>query len=92
LVICPSLRFDGSNALLRRPPLLITTNYDNDSYNAHIKKAKALNATVKIIKTKRIMTDIDTVEDVINLIKFYSINKDSINKAVVFLKAKTKNI
>jgi hypothetical protein len=38
------------------------------------------------------MTDIDTVEDVINLIKFYSINKDSINKAVVFLKAKTKNI
>jgi 2-phospho-L-lactate guanylyltransferase len=92
LVICPSLRFDGSNALLRRPPLLITTNYDNDSYNVHIKIAKALNATLKIIKTKRIMTDIDTVEDVINLIKFYSINKDSINKAVVFLKAKTKNI
>jgi 2-phospho-L-lactate/phosphoenolpyruvate guanylyltransferase len=92
LVICPSLRFDGSNALLRRPPLLITTNYDNDSYNIHIKKAKASNATVKIIKTKRIMTDIDTVEDVINLIKIYSINKDSINKAVVFLKSKTKNI
>jgi 2-phospho-L-lactate guanylyltransferase len=92
LVICPSLRFDGSNALLRRPPLLITTNYDNDSYNIHIKKAKASNATVKIIKTKRIMTDIDTVEDVINLIKIYSINKGSINKAVVFLKSKTKNI
>ena len=92
LVICPSLRFDGSNALLRRPPLLITTNYDNDSYNIHIKKAKASNATVKIIKRKRIMTDIDTVEDVINLIKIYSINKDSINKAVVFLKSKTKNI
>ena len=92
LVICPSLRLDGSNALLRRPPLLITTNYDNDSYNIHIKKAKASNATVKIIKRKRIMTDIDTVEDVINLIKIYSINKETINKAVVFLKSKTNNI
>jgi 2-phospho-L-lactate/phosphoenolpyruvate guanylyltransferase len=92
LVICPSLRLDGSNALLRRPPLLITTNYDNDSYNIHIKKAKASNAIVKIIKRKRIMTDIDTVEDVINLIKIYSINKETINKAVVFLKSKTNNI
>ena len=90
LVICPSLRFDGSNALLRRPPLLITTNYDNDSYNVHIKKAKASNAIIKIIKTKRIMTDIDTVEDVINLIKINSRNKDNINKAVGFLTSKIK--
>ena len=90
LVICPSLRFDGSNALLRRPPLLITTNYDNDSYNVHIKKAKASNAIIKIIKTKRIMIDIDTVEDVINLIKINSRNKDNINKAVGFLTSKIK--
>lgn len=90
LVICPSLRFDGSNALLRRPPLLITTNYDNDSYNVHIKKAKASDAIIKIIKTKRIMTDIDTVEDVINLIKINSRNKDNINKAVGFLTSKIK--
>lgn len=90
LVICPSLRFDGSNALLRRPPLLITTNYDNDSYNVHIKKAKASDAIIKIIKTKRIMTDIDTVEDVINLIKINSRNKDNINRAVGFLTSKIK--
>lgn len=90
LVICPSLRFDGSNALLRRPPLLITTNYDNDSYNVHIKKAKASDAIIKIIKTKRIMIDIDTVEDVINLIKINSRNKDNINKAVGFLTSKIK--
>jgi 2-phospho-L-lactate/phosphoenolpyruvate guanylyltransferase len=90
LVICPSLRFDGSNALLRRPPLLISTHYDNDSYNVHIKKAKASDAIIKIIKTKRIMTDIDTVEDVINLIKINSRNKDNINKAVGFLTSKIK--
>jgi 2-phospho-L-lactate guanylyltransferase len=90
LVICPSLRFDGSNALLRRPPLLISTHYDNDSYNVHIKKAKASDAIIKIIKTKRIMTDIDTVEDVINLIKINSRNKYNINKAVGFLTSKIK--
>jgi 2-phospho-L-lactate/phosphoenolpyruvate guanylyltransferase len=90
LVICPSLRFDGSNALLRRPPLLISTNYDNDSYNVHIKKAKASDATIKIIKTKRIMTDIDTVEDVINLIRINRRSKDNINKAVGFLSSKIK--
>lgn len=90
LVICPSIRFDGSNALLRRPPLLISTNYDNDSYNVHIKKAKALDAIIKIIKTKRIMTDIDTVEDVINLIKINRRSKDNINKAVGFLSSKIK--
>ena len=90
LVICPSLRFDGSNALLRRPPLLISTNYDNDSYNIHIKKAKASDAIIKIIKTERIMTDIDTVEDVINLIKINSRNKNNINKAVSFLTSKIK--
>ncbi len=90
LVICPSLRFDGSNALLRRPPLLISTNYDNDSYNVHIKKAKASDAIIKIIKTERIMTDIDTVEDVINLIKINSRNKNNINKAVSFLTSKIK--
>jgi 2-phospho-L-lactate guanylyltransferase len=90
LVICPSLRFDGSNALLRRPPLLISPNYDNDSYNVHIKKAKASDAIIKIIKTKRIMTDIDTVEDVINLIKINRRSKNNINKAIGFLSSKIK--
>ena len=85
LVICPSLRFDGSNALLRRPPLLLKTNYDNDSYNIHIKNAKASNASVMIIQIKRIMLDIDTIEDIIKLTEF-----SSTNKVVTFLKSKIK--
>ena len=87
LVICPSLRFDGSNALLRRPPLLLKTNYDNDSYNNHIKKAKASNASVKVIQIKRIMIDIDTINDVRHLIKF-----SGTNKVVAFLESKIKKI
>jgi 2-phospho-L-lactate/phosphoenolpyruvate guanylyltransferase len=87
LVICPSLRFDGSNALLRRPPQLLKTNYDNDSYNIHIKNAKASNASVKIIHIKRIMIDIDTIEDILKLTEF-----SSTNKVVAFLKSKIKKI
>lgn len=87
LVICPSIRFDGSNALLRRPPLLLKTSYEHDSYNIHIKKAKALNATVKVIPIKRIMIDIDTIEDIRKIIKF-----SSANKVVTFLKSKMKKI
>jgi 2-phospho-L-lactate guanylyltransferase len=87
LVICPSLRFDGSNALLRRPPLLLKTNYDNDSYNIHIKNAEASNACVKSIHIKRIMIDIDTIEDIIKLTEF-----SSTNKVVAFLKSKIKKI
>lgn len=87
LVICPSLRFDGSNALLRRPPLLLKTNYDNDSYNIHIKNAEASNACVKSIHIKRIMIDIDTIEDIIKLTEF-----SSANKVVAFLKSKIKKI
>ena len=85
LVICPSVRFDGSNALLRRPPLLLKTSYEHDSYNIHIKKAKALNASVRIIHIKRIMIDIDTIDDIRKLIKF-----SSRNKVVAFLKSKMK--
>jgi 2-phospho-L-lactate/phosphoenolpyruvate guanylyltransferase len=87
LIICPSLRFDGSNALLRRPPQLLKTNYDNDSYNIHIKNAKASNASVKIIHIKRIMIDIDTIEDILKLSEF-----SSTNKVVAFLKSKIKKI
>ena len=85
LVICPSRRFDGSNALLRKPPLLLKTNYDNDSYNIHIKNAKASNASVMIIQIKRIMLDIDTIEDIIKLTEF-----SSTNKVATFLKSKIK--
>ena len=37
IVICPSLRYDGTNMLLRKPPTVIATFYDNDSYNMHVK-------------------------------------------------------
>ena len=86
LVICPSLRYDGSNALLRRPVLLLQTYYDNNSYETHIKVARELGVNVKVFLSQRIMLDLDTVEDIQNLLK----EPRSTHKAFVYLKNKVQ--
>jgi len=63
MVIAPSLRFDGTNALLLRPPDAIETSYDNDSYNTHLKRATARALRLSIYLSKRVMLDVDTPED-----------------------------
>jgi 2-phospho-L-lactate/phosphoenolpyruvate guanylyltransferase len=69
IVICPSLRYDGTNMLLRKPPTVIATFYDNDSYNMHVKGALKLGIPVKGLFSKSIMYDIDTPEDAQQLTK-----------------------
>src|SRR5690606_17854836 len=69
IVICPSLRYDGTNLLLRKPPAAIKTCYDNDSYEAHIKSANRSGMPVKLYLSKRLMVDIDTPEDATQLAK-----------------------
>jgi 2-phospho-L-lactate/phosphoenolpyruvate guanylyltransferase len=69
IVICPSLRYDGTNMLLRKPPSVIATFYDNDSYNMHVKAALKLGIPVKALFSKSVMYDIDTPEDVQQLTK-----------------------
>lgn len=63
IVICPSFRYDGTNLLLRKPPCVIKTYYDNDSYETHIKSANKSGIVVKLYFSKRLMSDIDTPED-----------------------------
>ena len=62
-VIVPSRRFDGTNAFMRMPVNLMETHYDNDSYRAHMNTAKAHTLNTAMIFVKRIMWDVDTVED-----------------------------
>jgi 2-phospho-L-lactate guanylyltransferase len=69
IVICPSLRYDGTNILLRKPPTIIATFYDADSYNAHIKAATRLGIPVKRLFSKGLMHDIDAPEDASEIIK-----------------------
>jgi 2-phospho-L-lactate/phosphoenolpyruvate guanylyltransferase len=69
IVICPSLRYDGTNMLLRKPPSVIATFYDTDSYNMHVKAAIKLGIPIKRLFSKTVMYDIDTPEDALQLTK-----------------------
>ena len=67
IAICPSLRYDGTNVLLRRPPDVIGTYYDNNSYEMHLKAAGDACAVAHVMKLERLMFDIDTPQDVAQL-------------------------
>lgn len=84
IVICPSLRYDGTNALLKKPPMAIKTSYDNNSYESHIMAAQQLGIQVKLFFSKKLMSDVDTPEDAMQLAK-----EAGQGKALEFLKAVT---
>jgi 2-phospho-L-lactate/phosphoenolpyruvate guanylyltransferase len=69
IVISPSHRYDGTNMLLRKPPSVIATFYDSDSYNMHVKAAISRGIAIKYLFSKSLMYDVDTPEDVFRLIK-----------------------
>lgn len=83
IVICPSLRYDGTNLLLRKPPSVIETYYDNDSYQTHIKTAGERGIPVKLFLSKRLMSDLDTPEDARQLAK-----ETSSSKTLEFIKSR----
>ena len=83
VVVCPSVRYDGSNALLRRPPKLIESYYDNNSFDMHINAARNAGAKIKIILSHKMMRDLDTVEDAEYLIK-----EPTMSKSIVYLRSK----
>ena len=62
-IIVPSRRFDGTNALVRMPINLMKTHYDEDSYKIHMNTAKEHTLNVAMIFVKRMMWDVDNMED-----------------------------
>ena len=62
-IIVPSRRFDGTNALVRNPINLMKTHYDEDSYKIHMSTAKEATRDVSLVFVKRIMWDVDNMED-----------------------------
>jgi 2-phospho-L-lactate guanylyltransferase len=83
IVICPSLRYDGTNLLLRKPPSVMETYYDRDSYETHIKSAGTRGIPVKLFFSKKLMSDVDTPEDARQLAK-----EAGSGKTLEFLKSK----
>ncbi len=85
IVICPSLRYDGTNMLLRKPPSVIATFYDTDSYNMHVKAAVKIGVPVKRFFSKTMMHDVDTPKDALQLIEEETV---AAARSVEFIKSK----
>jgi 2-phospho-L-lactate/phosphoenolpyruvate guanylyltransferase len=83
IVICPSLRYDGTNLLIRKPSYVIKTYYDTNSYEMHVKAAENLGVPVKLLNSKKLMFDIDIPADVKQLAK-----EPGTSKTLGFLKSK----
>ena len=63
VIVVPSRRFDGTNALVRMPIDLMITHYDEDSYKIHMNTAKEYTRNVALVFVKRIMLDVDNMDD-----------------------------
>lgn len=63
VIVVPSRRFDGTNALVRMPVNIMKTHYDEDSYKIHMSTAKEITRNTSLVFAKRIMCDVDNNED-----------------------------
>ena len=63
VLVVPSSKFDGTNALFRMPLNVMETHYDEDSYKIHLNTAEKRNASSSLILIRRIMLDVDEQSD-----------------------------
>lgn len=67
IIICPSKRLDGTNVLFRKPPDVIKTHYDNNSYMNHLIEAYKFNIPIESLDIVKLRFDLDTKEDLLEL-------------------------
>lgn len=72
VLVVPSRKFDGTNALLRMPLDVMETHYDEDSYKIHLDTAEKRDAVSALVLIRRIMLDVDDQSD-LNLIMSYDL-------------------
>ncbi len=63
LLVVPSRKFDGTNALVRTPVDVMETHYDEDSYKIHLTTGKSRNISTSFVLISRIMWDVDNRSD-----------------------------
>jgi 2-phospho-L-lactate guanylyltransferase len=64
LLIVPSRKFDGTNALVRTPVDIMETHYDEDSYRIHLSTGKSRGIPTSFVLIHRIMWDVDDMSDI----------------------------
>lgn len=69
VVISPSRNGNGTNALLLKPPDAISTFYGIQSFQLHIQEVLAKGLDFQTFKSPKLALDIDTAEDLRDLVK-----------------------
>ena len=64
-----SINKNGTNILFRRPPDIIKTSYDEDSYYNHLNNVKKKNLKYYIIENESLMLDLDRPQDLKTIYK-----------------------
>jgi len=70
VLVVPSRKFDGTNALFRTPTNVMETHYDEDSYKIHLDTAEKRSASSALVLIRRIMLDIDDQSDLRFMLSF----------------------
>lgn len=70
VLVVPSRKFDGTNALFRTPANVMETHYDEDSYKIHLNTAEKRDARSALVLIRRIMLDIDDQSDLRFILSF----------------------
>jgi 2-phospho-L-lactate guanylyltransferase len=68
LIVVPSADGTGTNALARTPPDVIESRFGPGSCRAHLDQARLKNVHAQILRLRGLMFDIDTPEDVADLL------------------------
>jgi 2-phospho-L-lactate/phosphoenolpyruvate guanylyltransferase len=69
VLVVPSRKFDGTNALFRSPVNVMETHYDEDSYKIHLTTANNNAAKSALVLIRRIMLDVDDFSDLQIILK-----------------------
>ena len=68
LVVVPSADGTGTNALVRTPPDVIESRFGPGSFRAHLDQAQSKGIPADVLRLEGLMFDIDTPEDVAELL------------------------
>lgn len=75
VVMTPSNRLDGTNALLMKPPAVMNLHYDQDSFRSHVLEAIEQNVRLKTVLRNGLMSDLDDQTDLTDYLRSDSVSE-----------------
>ncbi len=75
VVMTPSNRLDGTNALLMKPPGVMPIHYDQDSFRSHVIEAMEQKVRLKTVLRNGLMSDLDDQIDLEEFLKSEGISE-----------------